>query len=206
MTKLSKGWGIMSKKEKKETIENNINTVDVEEIIEGDDSNLSENPDGAEEALDDLDTLKAKLEEQCKKSEEYLNILQRTKAEFDNYKKRTLREKGNIYSDGVCDSVSGILDVLDNLERAYESCNISTDTDNLSKGVEMVLKQFKESITKIGVEEIKAVGEKFDPELHNAVMHIENEDAGESEILEEFQKGYKIGEKVIRHSMVKVAN
>lgn len=159
-------------------------------------------------ATDDIETgkIKAELEEKSQKCEEYLNALQRAAAEFDNYRKRTVREKENLYNDVVGDTVSQFLPVLDNMERAVGSCKEGTDYAKLLEGVEMVLKQFKDTLSKMGVDEISAVGEIFNPEYHNAVMHIEDEQYGDNVIIEEFQKGYKVKEKVIRHSMVKVAN
>ena len=125
-------------------------------------------------------------------------------AEYDNFKKRTVREKECIYTDSVGDTVAKLLPVLDNLERALSSFE---DKDNeYYRGVELVKKQTEEIFEKIGVEPIAAVGEEFNPELHNAVMHIEDEAVTENTIVEEFQKGYRYLDKVIRYAMVKVAN
>ncbi|MCG8501583.1 MAG: nucleotide exchange factor GrpE [Firmicutes bacterium] len=160
--------------------------------------------DGASQEKD-TEILK-QLEEKTKQCEEYFNSLHRTMAEFDNFRKRTIKEKERIYSDAISDAVTELLVVVDNLERAVEACKESAEPTQLLEGVELVLKQFRDSFCKLGVEEIKAVGEAFDPELHNAVMHIQDESVDENTIVEEFQKGYKINDKVIRHSMVKVAN
>ena len=129
--------------------------------------------------------------------------LLRLMAEFDNYKKRSARERENIYTDVRVDTVTRFLPVYDNLERAL---NAETADEAYKKGVEMTYQQLLEVFKKLGVEAIPAVGEKFDPALHNAVMHVEDEGAGENEIVQELQKGFKLGEKVIRFSMVKVAN
>lgn len=195
----------MGKKDKNEILES-FEDIENDYEKEVSDKELNNEANDGSVNLDDVNLLKVKLDEEHRKSDEYLNILQRTKAEFDNYKKRTAKEKDSIYSDAVSDTVSNMLDVLDNLERAIEACKGSVESGKLIEGVEMVFKQFKDTIEKMGVHAIKAVGEKFNPELHNAVMHIEDENAGENEIIEEFQKGYKMGDKVIRHSMVKVAN
>lgn len=128
--------------------------------------------------------------------------LVRTVAEYDNYRKRTSKEKEGIYSDACEDVLKEVLPVLDNLERALLA---DGNIDDLKKGVEMTLKQFNDALEKLGVEEI-STKEGFDPNIHNAVMHIEDENFGENEVVEVFQKGYKRGEKVIRYSMVKVAN
>lgn len=127
----------------------------------------------------------------------------RTLAEYDNYRKRTIKEKESIYPEAKATVVEKFLPVMDNFERALES---SEKSGAFYEGVLMVKKQMDEVLAALGVEEIKSVGEAFNPELHNAVMHVDDEEAGENVIIEEFQKGYKIGDRVIRHSMVKVAN
>ena len=132
-------------------------------------------------------------------NEKYL----RTLAEYDNYRKRTIKEKESIYPEAKAVVVEKFLPVLDNFQRAIESAE---NKDAFYDGVVMLKKQMDEVLTALGVEEIKTVGEEFNPELHNAVMHVEDEEAGENIIVEECQKGYKIGDRVIRHSMVKVAN
>ena len=132
-------------------------------------------------------------------NEKYL----RTLAEYDNYRKRTIKEKESIYPEAKAVVVEKFLPVLDNFQRAIESAE---NKDAFYEGVVMLKKQMDEVLTALGVEEIKAVGEEFNPEFHNAVMHVEDEETGENIIVEEFQKGYKIGDRVIRHSMVKVAN
>lgn len=127
----------------------------------------------------------------------------RLMAEYDNFRKRSAKERENIYTDVRVDTVSRFLPVYDNLQRAMLT---ETADEAYKKGVEMTFTQLREVFKKLGVEEINTEGEKFDPTYHNAVMHIEDESYGESEIVEEFQKGFRIGEKVIRFSMVKVAN
>ncbi len=127
----------------------------------------------------------------------------RTLAEYDNYRKRTIKEKESIYPEAKAIVVEKILPVLDNFTRAIESAE---NKDAFYEGIVMLKKQLDDTLASLGVEEIKAVDEEFNPELHNAVMHIDDEEQGENIIVEEFQKGYKIGDRVIRHSMVKVAN
>ncbi len=126
----------------------------------------------------------------------------RTLAEYDNYKRRTQKEKDNLYLTAQADAVESLLPVLDNLERAVEAAEDSP----MKEGVQMIVKQLLETLSKLGVSEIEAVGMPFDPNLHNAVMHIEDETLGESVVAEQFAKGYIMKDKVIRHSMVKVAN
>jgi len=150
--------------------------------------------------------LKKQLDEITEKSEEYLNMLHRTAAEFDNYKKRTQKEKESIRKETICDVVAAFIMVADNLERALKSTENKCDYKTVREGIELVYKQFNEILKNLGVKEIKCVGEKFDPNLHNAVMHISDKDYGESEVIEEFQRGYVMEDRVIRHSVVKVAN
>lgn len=145
----------------------------------------------------------AELENALKESEDkYLRML----AEYDNYKKRTQKEKEAIYTDATCDSVEKLLTVLDNLDRAAAVDVTNSDAQSVVDGVNKILEQAKEVFAKMGVEEIPAKGESFNPELHNAVMHEENDEYDENTVSEVFLKGYKLGDKVIRHSMVKVAN
>ena len=127
----------------------------------------------------------------------------RLAAEFDNYRKRTLKEKEASYGNGKADAVAKLLPVYDNLERAL---NQPTEDANFKKGVEMTMTQLVSIFTGLGVEIFGEVGDTFDPELHNAVMHTESEDLGENTIAAVFQKGFKIGEKVVRFAMVQVAN
>ena len=124
-------------------------------------------------------------------------------AEFENYKKRSSKERDNLYNSILADVVEVILPILDNLENAAK---VETKDENYKQGVELVLKQFKDVLKSKGVEEIKTEGETFDPSLHEAVSSIQDENLGEKEIAQEYRKGYKIGDKVIRHSMVVVAN
>ena len=132
--------------------------------------------------------------------------LMRHAAEFDNFKKRSAKEREELYNMAVCDTVEKILPVKDNLERAIIAAENTEGQESMADGVKMILKQLEEVFASIGVEEIKAVGEVFDPERHNAVMHEENEEFGENTISEELIKGYICKDKVIRYSMVKVAN
>ena len=146
------------------------------------------------------DELQKKIQELENMEDSYKRLV----AEFDNFKKRTVKEKEAIYTDSVCDVITEILPILDNLDRALESFE---DKENeYYKGVELVKRQTSEIFQKIGIEEVEAVGKTFDPELHNAIMHIEDENLGENTISMEFQKGYKYKDKVIRYSMVQVAN
>ena len=140
------------------------------------------------------------LEKELEKlNDKYLRVV----AEYDNYRKRTQKEKEAIYPEAKASVTALFLPVLDNLERALSA---ASEGDALYDGLKMIMKQFETALEGAGVEHIEAVGQKFDPNLHNAVMHIDDDSFGENEVVEEFQKGYKIGERIIRHSMVKVAN
>ena len=142
------------------------------------------------------------LEKAQKEHDELHDKYLRVCAEYDNFRKRTQKERDGIFTDAYSDALKEILPIFDNLERAA----LYTEPDKLTEGLELIFKSAKEMLTKLGVEEFGAVGEKFDPNIHNAVMHIDDESAGEEEIIEVFQKGYKRGDKIIRHAMVKVAN
>ncbi len=152
-----------------------------------------------------IEDLKAKLEEKTRQCEEYINAVQRNAAEFDNYKKRTVKEKEALSLDAAIDTVKAFLPVVDNLERALKAAE-EMEGNPLKDGVELVMRQLKECLDNLGVEAIAAVDNTFDPELHNAVMHITDDKYGDNIVVEEFQKGYVMKGKVIRHSMVTVAN
>ena len=128
----------------------------------------------------------------------------RLAAEYDNYRKRTAKEKESLYADAKIDTIKALLGVYDNLERGL--AQYGDEESPHRKGLEMVFNQFKESLKKLGVETMDATGKPFDPEKHNAVMHTEDESVGENTIVEVFQKGFMIGDKVLRFAMVKVAN
>lgn len=157
-------------------------------------------PDKKDEACEKIKELEEKLSESDDK-------YKRLYAEFDNYQKRTAKEKDARYADAVIDTVEAFLEVSDNLERAMAVEVESEDAKKVLEGVALVKKQMNDTLSKLNVTEIKAVGEEFDPNLHNAVMHIEDESITENTVVEEFLKGYIYkNERVVRHSMVKVAN
>ena len=135
--------------------------------------------------------------------EETTDRLKRLMAEFDNFKKRSAKERESLYNSILSDIVGSFLPVVDNLEKAVNSV---TQDEGYKQGVELVLKQFMDVLGSLGVKEIEGVGSTFNPEYHEAVSLVQDETLGEKEIKEVFRKGYKIGEKVVRHSMVVVAN
>ncbi len=138
-------------------------------------------------------------EEMAALNDKYLRLC----AEYDNFRKRSQRERDSLYADIKADTLKKFLPVYDNLVRALEQ---PTADEAYRRGVEMIMSQFNSTMEKLGVSEIESLGKKFDPSLHNAVMHVDDEEKGENEIVEVFQKGFKMGDKVIRFAMVKVAN
>ena len=128
----------------------------------------------------------------------------RLAAEYDNYRKRTAKEKESLYNDAKIDTVKALLGVYDNLERGI--AQYGDEESPHRKGLEMVFNQFKESLRKLGVETMDAAGKPFDPEKHNAVMHVEDENYGENTVVEVLQQGFTLGDKVLRFAIVKVAN
>ncbi|MDY3906086.1 MAG: nucleotide exchange factor GrpE [Lawsonibacter sp.] len=155
------------------------------------------------ESQTETDPLLAELEsmkdQMAQQEDKYLRLA----AEYDNYRKRTAKEKETLWGDAKADTAGAFLPVYDNLERALKQ---ETADEAFKKGVEMTMNQLKEILSKLGVTEIPALGQTFDPNLHNAVMHIDDENFGENEVAEVFQAGFQCGEKVIRFAMVKVAN
>ena len=179
----------MSKKEKQP-----------EEVIPEEQTAQTAAPEAAEDApnplLEELEALKQNLTDQ---EDKFLRLA----AEYDNYRRRSQKEKESAWADSKAETAAAFLPVYDNLERALKQ---ETADEAYKKGVEMTMTQLKEVLSKLGIQEIPALGETFDPNLHNAVMHVEDEDAGENTIVEVFQAGFRTEEKVIRFSMVKVAN
>ena len=176
------------------------------ESIDGNDANGSAAQDEGKKEKRRLfkrskeeEKIEALEKEQAALNDRYLRIC----AEYDNFRKRSQKEKDALYGDIKANTVSGFLPVYDNLERALKQ---GTQDEAYRKGVEMIMAQFNATLEKMGVTPIECLGEKFDPALHNAVMHVDDEEKGENEIVEVFQKGFKLGDKVIRFAMVKVAN
>ena len=148
-------------------------------------------------------SLKQELKEQKAEIDEKNDRLKRLMAEFDNFKKRSAKEREGLYNSIIADIALSLLPVIDNLEKAV---SVKTEDNNYKIGVELVLKQFKDVLKSNGITEIETIGKTFDPELHEAVSSVEDSELGIQEIKEEYRKGYMIGNKVIRHSLVVVAN
>ena len=175
------------------------------EATEQEDTKATEKEDT--KATEKEDTKAAEKEDT--KAAEKIAALQdqvlRQMAEFDNFRKRTEKEKEQSFSNGAASVVEKLLPIIDNFERAIASRKEDTDAA-YADGVEMIYKQFNTVLEGLGIKAIEAVGKEFDPSLHNAVMHIDDENYGENEVVEELQKGYTYGDTVLRHSMLKVAN
>ena len=146
----------------------------------------------------ELDKLRAELADE---QEKYMRLY----AEYDNFRRRSAKEREGVYTEAYCDALEQILPVIDNLERAVQYTADDPESP-MAKGIELTVKSCVEALNKMGVYEIEALGKQFDPNLHNAVMHVEDDAFGENEIVEVFMKGYIKGDKVLRFSMVKVAN
>ena len=146
------------------------------------------------------------IEAKEKQYNELNDVFHRMAAEYDNFKKRSQKEKDSLRESVTADVVAKFLDVSDNLERAITVIEATEKNEAVYEGLNMVWKQLKDTFNSLDVEPIESVGEQFNPELHNAVMHVEDDSVGNNVIVEEFQKGYIMKDKVIRHSMVKVAN
>lgn len=150
----------------------------------------------------ELEKLKSELEKAKNDFAEVNDKYLRTAAEYDNFRKRSIKEREGIYAEAYSDALSSILPIMDNLERAAAY----SDGAQLADGIKLIFKSAKEAFERIGVTEFGATGEQFDPQIHNAMMHIDDEAYGTNEIVEVFQKGYKKGDRILREALVKVAN
>nr|WP_317283058.1 nucleotide exchange factor GrpE [uncultured Sellimonas sp.] len=149
---------------------------------------------------------KNKKDPKDEKIEELTDRVTRQMAEFDNFRKRTEKEKAAMYEIGAKDIIEKILPIIDNFERGFQTVDEEKKKDPFVDGMDKVYKQLMKTLEDAGVKQIEALGQEFNPDFHNAVMHIEDEEEGENIIVEEFQKGYTYRDSVVRHSMVKVAN
>lgn len=192
-------------KNKEETVNETVNeqteeTVKTTETAEKESDGKAKKSKAEKKLENEIAALKAEIAkkdaEAAEQKEKYLRVV----AEYDNFRKRSKAERDAIYSDACADVIGALLPVYDNIERAAAF----TDGEKIAEGVRLTVKSFAEALQKLGVTEIEA--KTFDPKLHNAVMHVENDTLGEGEIVEVFQKGYKRGDKVIRYAMVKSAN
>ena len=192
---------MMSEKdiEKQDELEEELNDPAEETAEETEEKEEKEEKENAEETAEEIseeDKLKAELAES---KDKYLRLM----AEYDNFRKRSAKERLELSAAVKGDTVADILPVLDNFERAL---NTETEDEAYKQGIEMIFKQFTDALTKLGIEPIDPVGEVFDPNIANAVNQIEDPELGENVVAQVFQKGYRIGDKVIRYAMVVVAN
>lgn len=206
------------KKEYSTIEEDNITQNEAEEILEEDDVELAEETSSeteeteeepaAEEKTAEKKGLfgKKKKDKKDEKIEELTDMVKRQMAEFDNFRKRTEKEKASMYQIGAREIVEKILPVVDNFERGLAMIPEEEKENPVATGMAQIYKQLMTAFDEIGVKAIEAVGQEFNPDFHNAVMHVEDEEVEENIIVEEFQKGYMYKDYVVRHSMVKVAN
>jgi|APMed6443717190_1056831.scaffolds.fasta_scaffold78642_2 molecular chaperone GrpE len=185
-----------------ETFEDEIQNEPLEENADAKDNNIEVSY--SEEQIDENEEIEnekfKKLESDLKsEKDKYLRLF----AEYDNYRKRTSKEKMESYGDATAKTISEILPIIDNFERAIE---VPCSDENYQKGIEMIFSQLMDIIKKIGVQEIESLNKPFDPNLHNAIKQVENEELESNIVCDVFQKGYKLGDRVIRHAMVSVNN
>ena len=203
-------------KEEAETEENEVEAeADSEEEAAGEEETTEEEAEDKEEDSEEATETgksgkklfgKKKRDKKDEKIEELTDRLARSMAEFDNFRKRTEKEKSQMYEVGAKDIIEKILPVIDNFERGLGAVKEEEKEDPFVQGMEKIYKQLITTLEGIEVKPIEAVGQPFDPNFHNAVMHVEDENLGENIVAEEFQKGYMYRDSVVRHSMVKVAN
>ena len=201
----------MSQKEKEvkqsaAEVENENLETEHTEADNGETSAGTENQEAKTRENEAKEAKDAKKDPKDAQIEELQDRLKRQMAEFDNFRKRTEKEKAAMYEIGAKDIIVKILPVLDNFERGLAAVPEDEKGSSFAEGIEKIYKQFVKTLEDAGVESIEAVGKQFDPNLHNAVMHVEDEKYGENEIAMELQKGYKYRGSVVRHSMVQVAN
>lgn len=201
-----------SKKEKpeEEIIDPKQVVIEPEEELEAPEAEPEKAPEEKESKKEKKQKKESKKDREAELKETAEKLIQAEKekylrlcAEYDNFRKRSQRERDTLYSDIKADTLLKFLPVYDNLERALAT---PTEDEAYRRGVEMIMTQFCTTMQKLGITEIEALGQKFDPNVHNAVMHVEDEAFGENEVVEVFQKGFMLNDKVIRFAMVKVAN
>ena len=202
--------------ENKTNVEEEVLEDKAEEVEEAEEASVNVENESENAEADDEAPLKHKDKKRLKKAEAEIEKLKaelaeeqekymRLYAEYDNFRRRSAKEREGIYADAYSDALVQILPIIDNLERATQYGKDDPDSP-MAKGIELTVKSCVEALNKMGVFEIEALGKPFDPNFHNAVMHVEDDSYGENEIVEVFMKGYVKGDKVLRFSMVKVAN
>ena len=203
---MAEGKNISPEEMEEEILENEeINDAAEEETVEEAEEAAAEEPEAGKEK-GSFFKKKEKTDKKDEKIEELTDRVRRQMAEFDNFRKRTEKEKTQMFETGAKSIVEKILPVVDNFERGLAAVTEEEKGTPFVEGMEKIYKQMMTVLEEAGVKPIEAVGQEFDPNLHNAVMHVEDEEFGENIIAEEFQKGYTYRDSVVRHSMVKVAN
>ena len=203
---MAEGKNISPEEMEEEILENEeINDADEEETVEEAEEAAAEEPEAGKEK-GSFFKKKEKKDKKDEKIEELTDRVRRQMAEFDNFRKRTEKEKTQMFETGAKSIVEKILPVVDNFERGLAAVTEEEKGSPFVEGMEKIYKQMMTMLEEAGVKPIEAVGQEFDPNLHNAVMHVEDESVGENIVVEEFQKGYTYKDFVVRHSMVKVAN
>ena len=203
---MAEGKNISPEEMEEEILENEeINDAAEEETVEEAEEAAAEEPEAGKEK-GSFFKKKEKKDKKDEKIEELTDRVRRQMAEFDNFRKRTEKEKNQMFETGAKSIVEKILPVVDNFERGLAAVTEEEKGTPFVEGMEKIYKQMMTMLEEAGVKPIEAVGQEFDPNLHNAVMHVEDEELGENIIAEEFQKGYTYRDSVVRHSMVKVAN
>ena len=203
---MAEGKNISPEEMEEEILENEeINDAAEEETVEETEEAAAEEPEAGKEK-GSFFKKKEKKDKKDEKIEELTDRVRRQMAEFDNFRKRTEKEKTQMFETGAKSIVEKILPVVDNFERGLAAVTEEEKGSPFVEGMEKIYKQMMTMLEEAGVKPIEAVGQEFDPNFHNAVMHVEDEELGENIIAEEFQKGYTYRDSVVRHSMVKVAN
>ena len=196
----------MSEDNKKEEVTDIPETEEAADAVKEETAEAETQTEEAEDNASKGGFFKKKKDPRDEKIEELTDRVKRQMAEFDNFRKRTEKEKSTMYEMGAKDIIERMLPVIDNFERGLASIPESEKNTAFAEGMEKIYKQFQKVLEDAGVKAIEAAGQPFDPNFHNAVMHVEDENFGENIVAEELQKGYMYRDSVVRHSMVKVAN
>lgn len=184
--------------------ENAAEAAEPAETVKEEKNEKADKKSDVKKLKNELAEMEKKLEAEKKRADELNDKYLRTAAEYENFRKRSVKERENVYGDAVSDTLTGLLPIIDNLQ--YAAKFTDGDSEKFVEGVQLILGKLPETLEKLNIKAFGEAGETFDPELHNAVMHVEDETLGEGVITDVLQCGYMYGEKVIRYAMVRVAN
>jgi len=187
-----------------EAVEQEVPETEAEEAAAEEETGKKDKKSDVKKLKAEVESLKKQLEEEKARADETNDKYLRVAAEYENFRKRTQNERNNIYKDAVADTLGGLLPILDNLQ--YAAKYSGGDAEKVAEGLTMILSKLPETLEKMNIKAFGEVGEEFDPNLHNAVLHVEDESLGENVIAEVLQCGYMYGDKVLRYAMVKTAN